>query len=286
MCIEQPRCFISLAPRPLGAGRAGGYAEGMTHPELLEFLFGLATEAGETILAIRKRGFETERKADASLVTEADRAAEAIIVTALRKATPDIPVVAEEEMAAGHEPRQARRFWLVDPLDGTREFAALTDDFAVCIGLIEDGAPVLGVVGVPAQGQIYGAIKGHGAKRRDASGEHAIKVRPVPACGLSVIASHRSAMHSRMAAYLEGRNVAETLHAGSALKFCRIAEGAADLYPRFGRTMEWDTAAAQAILEEAGGSLIDADTGLVLRYGKPGYENPPFIAAGTRQIVA
>jgi 3'(2'), 5'-bisphosphate nucleotidase len=255
----------------------------MTHldprADLLEFLFGLAQQAGETILAIRQRGFATQQKADASLVTEADRAAEAIIVTALRQLTPDIPVVAEEEMAAGHQPRQARRFWLVDPLDGTREFAALRDDFAVCIGLVEDGEPVLGVVGVPAHGQIFGAIRGQGAVRRDATGEHPIHVRPPPEAGLSVIASRSSSKHPRMAEYLAGRNVAETLHTGSALKFCRIAEGVADLYPRFGRTMEWDTAAAQVVLEAAGGSVRDADTGLVLRYGKPGYENPPFIAA-------
>ncbi len=264
----------------LGAAQSGDYAKSMTNADLLEFLFTLAQQAGDTILAIRKRGFETQQKADASLVTEADHAAEAIIVAALRAATPDIPVVAEEEMAGGHQQGVVRRFWLVDPLDGTREFAALRDDFAVCIGLVEDGAPVLGVVGVPAHRQIYGAIRGHGAVRRDDSGEHPIRVRGKPECGLSVIASRSSARHSLMAGYLERHTIAETLYAGSALKFCRIAEGAADLYPRFGRTMEWDTAAAQAILEEAGGSILDANTGLVLRYGKPGYENPPFIAAG------
>lgn len=252
----------------------------MTDQDLLHLCFELAAEAGEAILAIRAQGFETLHKADNSLVTADDHAAEAIIVAGLRRATPDIPVVAEEEMAAGATPRQARRFWLVDPLDGTREFAALRDDFAVCIGLVEDGVPVLGVVAVPAHGQSYGALRGQGAIRRDAAGEHTIQVRTPPACGLTVIASRSSVRHPMVADFLADRAVHETLHTGSALKFCRIAEGAADLYPRFGRTMEWDTAAAQAVLEAAGGSVVDADTGQRLRYAKPGYENPPFIAAG------
>lgn len=254
----------------------------MTDKDLLELSFGLATRAGDAILAIRSRGFETMRKADASVVTEADHTAEAIIVAALREATPHIPVVAEEEMAAGHIPREAQEFWLVDPLDGTKEFAALRDDFAVCIGLVRNGVPVLGVVGAPAHGQLFGGIvAGRLAIRRDGDGEATIAVRAIPAEGLTVIASRSSAMHPRMDAYLAGHRVAHTLHAGSALKFCRIAEGAADLYPRFGRTMEWDTAAAQAVLEAAGGSVCDVETGLALRYGKDRFENPHFVASGT-----
>lgn len=252
----------------------------MTDQDLLTLCFDLAAKAGEAILAIRAQGFETLEKADRSVVTAADHAAEAIITAGLRQATPDIPVIAEEEMAAGHIPRSARRFWLVDPLDGTRDFAALRDDFAVCIGLVQDECPILGVVGVPAHRQSYGAIRGQGAIRRDAAGAHRIQVRTPPECGLTVIASRSSARHVRAVDFLADRCVHETLYSGSALKFCRIAEGAADLYPRFGRTMEWDTAAAQAVLEEAGGTVLDAETGLPLRYAKPGYENPPFIAAG------
>ncbi len=252
----------------------------MTDQELLEMAFGLAAKAGEAILAIRTRGFETLHKADASVVTAADHAAEAIIVSALRLATPDIPVVAEEEMAAGHIPRDASMFWLVDPLDGTREFVALRDDFAVCIGLVRNGKPVLGVVGAPAYRQLYGGIVGGIAIRRDDDGEHTISARVPPEEGLTVIASRSSAMHPSMTPYLAGRRVANTLHAGSALKFCRIAEGRADLYPRFGRTMEWDTAAAQAVLEAAGGSVCSVETGAALHYGKPGFENPHFVAAG------
>jgi 3'(2'), 5'-bisphosphate nucleotidase len=252
----------------------------MNDTELLNLAFSLAREAGAVILAIRERGFETLRKHDSSPVTEADHQAEALIVAGLRAATPDIPVVAEEEMAAGHVPREARSFWLVDPLDGTREFSALRDDFAVCIGLVRDGRPVLGVIGAPAHGELFGGIVGQQAVKRDAAGERVISARMPPAEGLTVIASRSSAQHPKVAPYLAGRRVAHTLHMGSALKFCRIAEGVADLYPRFGRTMEWDTAAAQAVLEAAGGAVHDADTGAVLGYGKPGFENPHFIATG------
>ena len=252
----------------------------MTDRDLLELAFGLADQAGAAILAIRSRGFETRQKADASLVTEADHAAEAIIVTTLRQATPEIPVVAEEEMAAGHVPQAAEIFWLIDPLDGTREFAAGRDDFAVCIGLVRAGRPVLGVVGVPATGELFGGIVGQTAIKRGTEGEVSIRVRRPPPQGMTVIASRSSARHPRMVEYLGSFTVAETIHAGSALKFCRIAEGVADLYPRFGRTMEWDTAAAQAVLEAAGGFVRDVETGTPLGYGKPGFENPPFVAGG------
>ncbi len=247
---------------------------------LLDLCFSLARQAGAAILAIRARGFETLHKADASPVTEADHAAELIIAAGLRAATPDIPVVAEEEMASGHVPRVADSFWLVDPLDGTKEFAALRDEFAVCIGLVRNGKPVLGVVGGPAYGELFGGIVGRHAVKRDSAGERMISARVPPKEGLTVIASRSSARHPKVAPYLAGHEIAQTLHMGSALKFCRIAEGVADLYPRFGRTMEWDTAAAQAVLEAAGGSVRDVETGEKLRYGKPGYENPHFVAAG------
>ncbi len=252
----------------------------MTDTELLNLAFSLADQAGAVILAVRARGFETLRKADASPVTEADHAAERLIAAGLRAATPDIPVVAEEEMAAGHVPRHAGSFWLVDPLDGTKEFAALRDDFVVCIALVRDGAPVLGVVGAPAYGEQFGAIAGQQAVKRDAAGERVIGTRRPPAEGLTVIASRSSARHPKVAPFLAGRTVSATVSMGSALKFCRIAEGVADLYPRFGRTMEWDTAAGQVVLEAAGGAVRDVETGLVLGYGKPGFENPHFVATG------
>jgi len=240
----------------------------------------LARQAGATILAIRARGFESRRKPDASPVTEADQAAEIMIAAGLRRTTPDIPVVAEEEMAAGHVPVCGDTFWLVDPLDGTREFAALRDDFAVNIGLVRDGRAVLGVVGAPALGEMFGGIVGRGAWKRTAAGEQSIRARAVPPAGIDVIASRAHANNERMVAFLAGRHVHSVLNVGSALKFCRVAEGCADLYPRFGRTMEWDTAAPQAVLEAAGGSVRGLESGARLRYGKPGWENPHFVCTG------
>ena len=251
----------------------------MTDDALLELAASLATRAGAAILAVRARGFAVERKEDRSPVTEADRAAEAIIVAGLRAAAPEIPVIAEEEMSAGHVATPGPCFWLVDPLDGTREFAAGREGFVVNIGLVRDGRPALGVVGVPSTGTLYGAIAGRGAWRQDATGRQPIAARPPPAEGLTVLASRSHGDTPRLEAFLAGRPVARVEKYGSALKICRLAEGAADLYPRFGRTMEWDTAAPQAILEAAGGSIRTLD-GAVLGYGKPGWDNPDFVCAG------
>ena len=247
---------------------------------LLDLAFDLAQRAGAKILEVRARGFDTKRKSDLSPVTEADHAAEAVIVAGLRSATPGIPVVAEEEIAAGHVPDHATEFWLVDPLDGTREFSAGRDEFAVCIGLVRDGRAVLGAVGAPAHGEVFGGIIGAGAWKRGAAGQVAIAARSVPEAGRAVVASRHDADDPRLAPYLAGRKVVSLLNIGSALKFCRVAEGIADLYPRFGRTMEWDTAAAQAVVEAAGGSVVVAGTGAPFRYGKPGWENPGFICTG------
>ncbi len=247
---------------------------------LLELAFDLAARAGETILAVRARGFDTQIKADASPVTEADQQAELLIVRGLRAATPDLPVVAEEEIAAGHVPEQADSFWCVDPLDGTREFAAGRDDFAVCIGLVRAGAPVLGVVGAPARGVVYGGIVGQGAVKRSAAGEQPIAARRPPAEGIAVVASRLHGKDPAMAPFLARWHVASTVNIGSALKFCLLAEGKADLYPRFGTTMEWDTSGPQALLEAAGGSVRVVEGDAVLRYGKPGWVNPHFYAAG------
>jgi 3'(2'), 5'-bisphosphate nucleotidase len=249
---------------------------------LLNLAADLAKQAGAIILAVRARGFDTQHKADTSPVTEADHAAEAHIAAGLRRATPNIPVVAEEEMAAGHVPAHAEYLWLVDPLDGTKEFSALRDDFAVNIGLVRNGRAILGVVGVPAHGELFGGIVGVGAWKRTAAGERRISARAMPEGGLDVIASRAHANDERLSRYLAGHKVASILNVGSALKFCRLAEGVADLYPRFGRTMEWDTAAPQAVLEAAGGSVTVAETGEQLRYGKPGWDNPHFICTGLR----
>ena len=252
----------------------------MNDRALLDLAFDLARQAGEVIMQVRARGFETMEKADESPVTEADHAAEAVILAGLRAACPGIPVVAEEEIAAGHVPLDADTLWVVDPLDGTREFAKRRDDFAVCIGLVRHGAPVLGVVGQPATGALYGGIVGQGAWKREGGVERVIAARRPPAEGLSVVASRHYADDPRLTPFLEGRRVADVVHMGSALKFCLVAEGKADLYPRFGPTMEWDTAAAQAVVEAAGGSVRLLEGGGVLRYGKAEWRNPPFVCVG------
>ncbi len=246
---------------------------------LLALAARLAEQAGAAILAVRGRGFAVERKDDLSPVTEADRAAEAIIVAGLRAATPDVPVIAEEEVAAGRITAPSHAFWLVDPLDGTREFTDGKDEFVVNIGLVRDGRMALGVVFIPALGEMFTGIVGLDAWKRDRSGEAAIRTRAPPADGLTVVASRSHGDTAKLDAFLAGRRVARTLNYGSALKFCRLAEGVADLYPRFGRTMEWDTAAPQAVLEAAGGRVVTTD-GAPLRYGKPGWENPHFICWG------
>ena len=251
----------------------------MKHEDLLELAVELAGRAGAAILAIRERGFAIFAKADLSPVTEADHAAEAIILAGLRAATPDIPVIAEEEVAAGSKIAPGPVFWLVDPLDGTREFTAGEDAFTVNIGLIRDGRPVLGVVGAPALGETFAGVVGQAAWRRTDACQVPIRARSPPPEGLTVIASRLHANGPELAAFLAGRPVAALTHIGSSLKFCRLAEGKADLYPRFGRTMEWDTAAAQAVLEAAGGKVCRTD-GTPLRYGKPGFENPHFICMG------
>ena len=270
-CRERHRAL----PDATGAAITGG----MTDKDLLALAADLARQAGEAILAVRARGFETLQKNDNSPVTEADHAAERVIVAGLRAAAPEIPVVAEEEIAAGHVPATADAFWLVDPLDGTREFAALRDEFVVNIGLMRGGRPALGVVGVPAAGEIYGGIVGQGAWKRSKSGEHAIRARKPPPEGLTVIASRSHANEAKLAEFLNGKPIAAVTNIGSALKFCRIAEGLVDCYPRFGRTMEWDTGAPQAVLEAAGGSVRTL-AGAPLSYGKPGWENPHFICFG------
>jgi 3'(2'), 5'-bisphosphate nucleotidase len=251
----------------------------MTDAELLELAAGLAVPAAETILAIRARGFAVTRKADRSVVTEADHAAEAIIAAGLRAAAPEIAVIAEEEAASGAVLLPAACFWLVDPLDGTREFTDGGNDFAVNIGLVRDGRVVLGVVGVPATGEVFGGIVGVGAWKRLNGAQTPVRARTVPPEGLTVLASRHHGDATRLDAFLAGRAVAKMMNFGSSLKFCRLAEGLADLYPRFGRTMEWDTAAPQAVLEAAGGTVRTLD-GETLRYGKQGWENPHFVCTG------
>src|SRR4051794_3835712 len=223
--------------------------------------------------------FGFHSKDDASPVTLADHRAEALIVEALQALAPDIPIVAEESVAAGNVPKIGERFWLVDPLDGTKEFIKRNGEFTVNIALIENGSPVLGVVCAPALGALYAGAAAGPAYLRDSAGTRALRCRTVPAEGLTVVASASHGDPGALDEFLKGRRVAARRAIGSSLKLCLVAAGEADLYPRFGRTMEWDIAAGHGVLAAAGGSVADV-AGAPLRYGKPGFENPAFVARG------
>ncbi|MBP5855956.1 3'(2'),5'-bisphosphate nucleotidase CysQ [Marivibrio halodurans] len=249
---------------------------------LLDGISDIARQAGAAIMAIYATDFDARTKDDNSPVTDADEAAEALIVSALRRLAPDIPVVAEEAAAAGNIPDVGDGpFWLVDPLDGTKEFLNRNGEFTVNIALIEGRRPVLGVVLAPALGTLYSGLVGTGAWRAvDEGGAEPIAVREPPADGLTVIASRRHGDPAEIQQFLQGRPIAEMANAGSSLKFCKVAAGEADLYPRFGRTMEWDTGAGQAVLEAAGGLVTETD-GTPFAYAKNAiFENPHFVAWG------
>ncbi|GGF23184.1 3'(2'),5'-bisphosphate nucleotidase CysQ [Aliidongia dinghuensis] len=248
---------------------------------LLAAAIDAAHDAAREILDVYAGDFAVARKSDQSPVTLADARAEAVILPRLMAAAPDIPVISEEQAeATGLPAAAAERFWLVDPLDGTKEFIKRNGEFTVNIALIEAGRPILGVVGIPAQGLIYAAAGPGTAGRHDASGTRtAIAARACPPEGAVVMSSRSHETNTDLDALLARRKVAERRIAGSALKFCRVAEGAADLYPRIGPTMEWDTAAGQAVLEAAGGRMTRLD-GTPFTYGKPGFRNPGFVAEG------
>jgi len=239
-----------------------------------------ALEAGAAIMRIYAGDFRVDAKADASPVTEADAAAERIILRHLARLTPGVPVVAEEEASAGRVPEVGDGpFWLVDPLDGTREFIGRNGEFTVNIALIRERRPAMGVVTAPAKGLVFLASGPGQATREETGGPaHPIRVR-VPDPDGQVVMVSRSHRSPETDAWLAGIKMKRQADAGSSLKFCLLAAGEADLYPRLGRTMEWDTAAGQAVLECAGGSVTTLD-GRPLRYGKPGFENPHFVARG------
>jgi 3'(2'), 5'-bisphosphate nucleotidase len=246
--------------------------------QLLGSVVRIAREAGEVILAVYATDFSARGKADASPVTEADEKAEAVITAALAALTPDIPIVAEEAVAAGNIPEVGDRFWLVDPLDGTKEFINRNGEFTVNIALIEHGRPTLGVVLAPALNRLFAGVAGQGAYVEDAQGRRPIQCRAVPDEGLTVVASRSHGDAAALDQFLAGRKVAALANAGSSLKLCLVAAGEADLYPRLGRTMEWDIAAGHAVLGAAGGK-VDTLAGAELRYGKPGFDNPHFVAS-------
>jgi 3'(2'), 5'-bisphosphate nucleotidase len=255
----------------------------MDYGRLIPVMRRLALEAGERILQVyRAPEFEVAAKADASPVTEADEAADALISAGLGTAFPDVPLITEEQTVSHRQ--AAATFLIVDPLDGTKEFVQRRGDFTVNIAYVEDGEPRRGVVFAPAQGRLFytladgRSVEETGALDPDVPGpRHSLAVSVPDNAGLMVVASksHRDAATD---AYIARYALRGMTSAGSSLKFCLVAAGEADLYPRLGRTMEWDTAAGDAVLRGAGGRVVRFDDLTPLRYGKPGWENPFFIA--------
>ena len=255
----------------------------MDHARLAKEMRRLALEAGAAIMEIYRSGeLETEAKDDRSPVTAADRAADALISVGLRAAFPDVPLVTEEQ-AASHD-QSVSTFLIVDPLDGTKEFVQRRGDFTVNIAYVENGTPLRGIVYAPAKGRLFmttaegGAIEETGDLDSRVTGpQKAVRVATPNGSALRVVASksHRTPETDQ---YIARYEVSDVVSAGSSLKFCLVASGEADLYPRLGRTMEWDTAAGDAVLRAAGGRVVRADTLEPLPYGKDGFANPYFIA--------
>jgi len=258
----------------------------MNNGAMIQSLIYTAQRAGGAIMAVYATDFSVQSKADASPVTVADEAAEKIILADLAAIAPGIPVVAEEAVAAGKVPVVAERFFLVDPLDGTKEFISHRDEFTVNVALIEAGEPVFGVVYAPARHELYwGDVRTGKAGRIDADPDgtmpslgNGITARVAPARGLTAVAS-RSHRTPETDAFLANYPVTEFRSIGSSLKFCLVANGEADIYPRLGPTMEWDTAAGHAVLAAAGGR-VSGLAGEPFRYGKPGFRNGNFVARG------
>ncbi len=262
----------------------------LTRPDLAKALSRIALEAGAVIMPFFKGEAAVREKEDSSPVTDADEAAETLILKALAALTPDIPVIAEEAVAAGHIPAIGDTFFLVDPLDGTKEFISGRGEFTVNIALVEQGLPTAGVVLAPAMNRMfYGASPDSAFEEAVTAAADGtltgadpkpIAARPEPAGGLIAVAS-RSHRDEQTDKYLENFNIESFKSAGSSLKFCLVATGEADIYPRHGRTMEWDTAAGHAVLAAAGGTVTTFD-GAPLHYGKTedGFANPYFVARG------
>jgi len=255
----------------------------MDFERLVPVMRHLALSAGDKIMAVYNGpDFAVKAKSDASPVTEADEAADALISAGLRAAFPDVTLITEEQSAS--HALTAQTFLIVDPLDGTKEFIQRRGDFTVNIAYVQDGVPLRGVVYAPAQGRLFYTLPGGtsveetGALDKDVSGPlQPIRVARPDNAALMVVAS-KSHRDQATDDYIAKYAVADMKSAGSSLKFCLVATGEADLYPRLGRTMEWDTAAGDAVLRGAGGRVVRFDSHQTLTYGKPGWDNPFFIA--------
>ncbi len=244
---------------------------------LLDAIVPAVREAGRLIETIRLGGHAVRHKADASPVTEADEAAEELLTAAIR-AVDTAPIVGEEAHAGGHRPEPCARFWLIDPLDGTKDFIAGRPGYSVNVALVEEGCPVLGLVMSPRDGMLWAGAAGCGAYREPDGGKRQVITTRLYRRPPTVVVSH-SHLDAATKAYLVTLGPVQLEPAGSSLKFCRLAEGSADVYPRFGPTCEWDTAAGHAVLLTAGGAMRTAGGG-EFSYGKPGYLNGGFLAVG------
>ena len=251
----------------------------MDYASLIAALTPAVDAAGSVILDIKAKGPASMTKSDGSPVTIADQKAETILLAALANICPDIPVVSEEN-SDSHHLSASKRFFLVDPLDGTKEFIKTDDNgaFTVNVGLIENGLPVMGMVYAPARKAFYWGHQGGGAFCREITRITPITVRNIPDGGVVAVAS-ASHLDTATTNWLAGHQINQTTSIGSSLKFALVASGQADVYPRFGPTMEWDTAAGDAVLRAAGGMVFHPD-GEIYRYGKKDYRNTPFIAYG------
>ncbi|QYZ69839.1 3'(2'),5'-bisphosphate nucleotidase CysQ [Neotabrizicola shimadae] len=255
----------------------------MDFDRLIPVIRRLALEAGDRIMEVYDGpDFEVKAKGDSSPVTEADEAADALISAGLRAEFPDLVLITEEQ-AASHA-LTAKTFLIVDPLDGTKEFVQRRGDFTVNIAYVQDGVPLRGVVYAPAQGRLFytqadgSAVEETGALDKAAPGTVTRIGVSTPDNGALMVVASKSHRDAATDEYIGKYAVKDMKSAGSSLKFCLVATGEADLYPRLGRTMEWDTAAGDAVLRGAGGHVVRFDTHEALGYGKPGWDNPFFIA--------
>ncbi|KAF1017614.1 MAG: 3'(2'),5'-bisphosphate nucleotidase CysQ [Stenotrophomonas maltophilia] len=249
--------------------------------DLRETVVAIARQAGEAIMQVYADGFDVQIKSDHSPVTAADLAANAVIERGLRQLTPDLPILSEESALVPWDVRQHwGAYWLVDPLDGTREFIKRNGEFSVNIALVYQGAPGFGVVLAPVTGVLWHAQRGELAYRRQGQHDSVLRTR-TPATAPLRVAASRSHRSAETVALLARMGEIETVAQGSSLKFCRLAEGDLDVYPRLGPTSEWDTAAGQCVLHAAGGAVLAADTGKPFRYNRrETLLNGDFIALG------
>lgn len=252
----------------------------MHYSSILPDVIKVADAASEKVLHIYESNFKVEYKEDQSPITAADVASHEVIIHGLRSISRDIPILSEEGKSIPWEERRHwHRFWLIDPIDGTKDFTQRTGEFTVNIALIENGEPVMGVVTAPALKEAYWGVVGEGAYKRDRTGKvHRIRVAE-PKDAKRVVAS-KNHLNEETRQFIDTLGEHDLVQAGSSLKFCRIAEGHADIYPRLGPTCEWDTAAAHAVLLAAGGR-IETLEGDPLKYGKEDVLNPFFVAAGS-----